>query len=108
MVSARDSCRWPLSGAGPPPCPGVNGIDGDSPGSTATARDGSWQNDETAVHLGERPVVADRREPALRKDDRNTFWSAEVPSYGVKVPHAGATIKVLTQTGTSMRILVSR
>ncbi|MFC5261477.1 hypothetical protein ACFPJ1_05080 [Kribbella qitaiheensis] len=46
--------------------------------------------------------------PALRKDDRNTFWSAEVPSYGVKVPHAGATIKVLTQTGTSMRILVAR
>jgi immune inhibitor A len=41
-------------------------------------------------------------------DDRNTFWSAEVPSYGVKVPHAGVTIKVLTQTGTSMKILVSR
>ncbi|TCM45981.1 hypothetical protein EV648_106447 [Kribbella sp. VKM Ac-2568] len=41
-------------------------------------------------------------------DDRNNFWSAEVPSYGVKVPHAGVTIKVLTQTGTSMWILVSR
>jgi len=34
--------------------------------------------------------------PALRKDDRSTFWSAEVPSYGVKVLQAGVTIKVLT------------
>jgi immune inhibitor A len=40
-------------------------------------------------------------------DDRSEYWSAEVPSYGVKVPHAGVRIKVLTQTGTSMRILVT-
>jgi immune inhibitor A len=41
-------------------------------------------------------------------DDRKNFWSADVPSYGVKVPHVGVKIKVVTQQGTSMRILISQ
>jgi immune inhibitor A len=41
-------------------------------------------------------------------DDRQDFWSKEVPSYGVKVPHAGVKIRVVTQQGTSMRIIVSK
>jgi immune inhibitor A len=41
-------------------------------------------------------------------DDRKNFWSADVPSYGVKVPHAGVKIRVVTQQGTSMRILISK
>jgi immune inhibitor A len=40
-------------------------------------------------------------------DDRKNFWSADVPSYGVKVPHVGVKIRVVTQQGTSMRILIS-
>jgi immune inhibitor A len=41
-------------------------------------------------------------------DDRKNFWSADVPSYGVKVPHVGVKIRVVTQQGTSMRILISK
>jgi immune inhibitor A len=41
-------------------------------------------------------------------DDRKNFWSKEVPSYGVKVPHAGVKIRVVTQQGTSLRIVISR
>ncbi|WP_112245360.1 immune inhibitor A domain-containing protein [Kribbella monticola] len=41
-------------------------------------------------------------------DDRKDFWSADVPSYGVKVPHVGVKIRVVTQQGTSMRILISK
>ncbi|GAA1565891.1 immune inhibitor A [Kribbella sancticallisti] len=40
-------------------------------------------------------------------DDRSEFWSKAVPSYGVKVPHAGVKIRVLTQLGTSLRILIT-
>ena len=32
----------------------------------------------------------------------------QMPSYGVKVPHAGVKIRVVTQQGTSMRIVVSK
>lgn len=41
-------------------------------------------------------------------DDRQEFWTSKIPSYGVKVPHAGVKIRVVTQQGTSMRIVVSR
>jgi immune inhibitor A len=41
-------------------------------------------------------------------DDRKDFWSADIPSYGVKVPHVGVKIRVVTQQGTSMRILISK
>jgi immune inhibitor A len=41
-------------------------------------------------------------------DDRKDFWSADIPSYGVKVPHVGIKIRVVTQQGTSMRILISK
>jgi immune inhibitor A len=41
-------------------------------------------------------------------DDRKDFWSADVPSYGVKVPHVGVKIRVVTQQGTSMRILIGQ
>ncbi|WP_020393275.1 immune inhibitor A domain-containing protein [Kribbella catacumbae] len=41
-------------------------------------------------------------------DDRKEFWTSKIPSYGVKVPHAGVKIRVVTQQGTSMRIVVSK
>ncbi|TWD80404.1 immune inhibitor A [Kribbella amoyensis] len=39
-------------------------------------------------------------------DDRREYWSKEVPSYGVKVPHVGVRIQVLTQRGTAIRVLI--
>ncbi|GAA3571492.1 immune inhibitor A domain-containing protein [Kribbella ginsengisoli] len=41
-------------------------------------------------------------------DDRLNFWTSKIPSYGVKVPHAGVKIRVMSQLGTSMRIVVSK
>jgi immune inhibitor A len=41
-------------------------------------------------------------------DDRLSFWTSKIPSYGVKVPHAGVKIRVMSQLGTSMRIVVSK
>ncbi|MEV8377725.1 immune inhibitor A domain-containing protein [Kribbella sp. NPDC056861] len=41
-------------------------------------------------------------------DDRNEFWTAKIPSYGVKVPHVGVKIRVVSQQGTSMRVIVSK
>jgi immune inhibitor A len=39
-------------------------------------------------------------------DDRREFWDPATPNAGVKVPHAGVQIRVLSQNGTSMRIRV--
>jgi immune inhibitor A len=39
-------------------------------------------------------------------DDRREYWSQVLPRVGVKVPHAGVQIRVLSQNGTSMRIRV--
>ncbi len=39
-------------------------------------------------------------------DDRREFWDPAIPTVGVKVPHAGVQIRVLSQNGTSMRIRV--
>jgi len=41
-------------------------------------------------------------------DDRKDFWTSKIPSYGVKLPHAGVKIRVMTQQGTTMRVLVSK
>jgi immune inhibitor A len=39
-------------------------------------------------------------------DDRRDYWDPAIPTVGVKVPHAGVLIRVLSQNGTSMRIRV--
>lgn len=39
-------------------------------------------------------------------DDTKQFWTPDMPSYGVKVPGVGVKIKVLSQSGTSMKIRV--
>jgi Immune inhibitor A-like metallopeptidase, VEG domain len=39
-------------------------------------------------------------------DDRREYWSQVLPRVGVKVPHVGVRIRVLSQNGTSMRIRV--
>jgi immune inhibitor A len=39
-------------------------------------------------------------------DDRREYWDPALPYVGVKVPHAGVTIRVTQQSGTSMRIRI--
>jgi immune inhibitor A len=40
-------------------------------------------------------------------DDRRSYWNAQQPNVGVKVPNAGVRIAVQKQDGTSMRIRIS-
>ena len=40
-------------------------------------------------------------------DDRRSYWDAQQPNVGVKVPAAGVRIAVQKQDGTSMRIRIS-
>ncbi|OLE26987.1 MAG: hypothetical protein AUG44_11305 [Actinobacteria bacterium 13_1_20CM_3_71_11] len=43
-------------------------------------------------------------------DDSRSYYNEDLASntrYGVKVPHNGVKIRVLTQNGTSMRIRIS-
>ena len=37
-------------------------------------------------------------------DDRREYWDAALPNVGVKVPHAGVRMQVVSQDGTSMRV----
>ncbi|MCW2799999.1 MAG: protease, partial [Aeromicrobium sp.] len=40
-------------------------------------------------------------------DDTKTYWYADLPNHGVKLPAAGVKIKVLTEDGTSMKVAIS-
>jgi immune inhibitor A len=40
-------------------------------------------------------------------DDRKEFWDPGQPTVGVKVPHTGTLIRVVSQDGTSMRVRIS-
>ena len=39
-------------------------------------------------------------------DDRRSYWNAAQPQIGVKVPKAGVRMRVLSQSGTSMRVRI--
>ena len=39
-------------------------------------------------------------------DDRKEFWNAAQPNVGVKVPHAGVRMRVVSASGTSMRVRI--
>ncbi len=41
-------------------------------------------------------------------DDRRSYWDAQQPNVGVKVPPAGVRIAVQSASGTSMRIKISK
>jgi len=40
-------------------------------------------------------------------DDRRSYWDAQQPNVGVKVPNAGVRVAVQSASGTSMRIKIS-
>jgi immune inhibitor A len=39
-------------------------------------------------------------------DDRRSYWDAAIPNAGVKVPNAGVRMRVLSASGTSMRVRI--
>jgi immune inhibitor A len=41
-------------------------------------------------------------------NDSKSYWSADQPTSSVKVPNNGVNIKVLSKTGTSMKVQVSK
>jgi len=45
--------------------------------------------------------------PVPAFDDRKEYWDPALPTVGVKVPHVGVQLRVLQQSGTSMRIRVT-
>ena len=49
--------------------------------------------------------VARPRQPLF--DDTGTYWYAELPNHGVKLPAVGVKIRVLSVNGTTMRIRVT-
>jgi immune inhibitor A len=41
-------------------------------------------------------------------DDTGTYWFAQTPTAGVVLPATGTTIEVLNQSGTSMKVKISK
>ena len=39
-------------------------------------------------------------------DDRKEYWNAAQPTVGVKVPHVGVRMRVVSASGTSMRVRI--
>ena len=41
-------------------------------------------------------------------NDSKQYWSADLPTSSVKVPNNGVNIKVMSRTGTTMKVQVSK
>ena len=39
-------------------------------------------------------------------DDRKSYWNEAIPQSSVKVPNAGVRLRVLTQSGTSLKLRI--
>jgi immune inhibitor A len=58
------------------------------------------------LHVNGKPSYIRGQNAVPLFDDTKTFWYAEQPNAGVKLPATGTTIRVLSQNGTSMKIRV--
>ena len=69
---------------------------------------GLEKSDSFTLHAQETGAASYIRGQAAQPvfDDRREFWDPALPFVGVKVPHAGVTIRVTQQSGTSMRVRV--
>ncbi|WP_346539556.1 immune inhibitor A domain-containing protein [Micromonospora sp. DPT] len=63
--------------------------------------------DSFTLHVNSQPSYIRGQAAAPLFDDSKQYWFAELPNHGVKVPNNGVKIKVLQQSGTSMKIRIS-
>ena len=63
--------------------------------------------DSFTLHVNgvESPITGLPGQPDF--DDTATYWYAELPNHGVKLPAVGVKIKVLNENGTQIRIKVN-
>jgi immune inhibitor A len=69
---------------------------------------GLEKSDSFSLHTPTNKVSLIRGQPAVPVfNDRREYWNPALPNVGVKVPHVGVRMQVLSQEGTSMRVRVS-
>jgi immune inhibitor A len=64
------------------------------------------KSDSFTLHAAGRASYIRGKGPQPLFDDGKTYWFAEQPTAGVKVPKAGVKIRVQSQQGTSMTVRV--
>ncbi|MGW1345956.1 immune inhibitor A domain-containing protein [Kribbella sp. NPDC002412] len=64
--------------------------------------------DSFTLHTNGQPSYIRGQAGVSTFNDSKTYWYAEQPSAGVKVPNNGVNIKVLERNGTTMKVMVSK
>jgi immune inhibitor A len=64
--------------------------------------------DSFTLHLNGNPSYIRGQGPVPTFNDSKTYWFAEQPQAGVKVPNHGVNIKVLEREGTTLKVKVSQ
>ncbi|WP_189170648.1 immune inhibitor A domain-containing protein [Pilimelia anulata] len=59
------------------------------------------------VHVNGQPSLLRRKPAQPLFDDTQQYWFAELPNHGIKLPKAGVKIKVLEETGSSVKVQFS-
>jgi immune inhibitor A len=68
---------------------------------------GLERNDSMTLHHNSTPMFIRGQNGQPLFDDTATYWYAELPNHGVKLPAVGVKIRVLSVNGTSIRIRVT-
>jgi immune inhibitor A len=68
---------------------------------------GLRRNDSMTLHHNSQAMFVRGQTGQPLFDDTRTYWYAELPNHGVKVPAVGVKIRVLSVNGTSIRIRVT-
>jgi immune inhibitor A len=68
---------------------------------------GLRRNDSMTLHHNSQPMFIRGQNAQPLFDDTKTYWYAELPNHGVKLPAVGVKIRVLSVDGTTIRIRVT-
>jgi immune inhibitor A len=69
---------------------------------------GTEKADSFTLHTNGQPSYIRGQSGVTTFNDSKTYWFAEQPSAGVKVPNNGVNIKVLERDGTTIKVAVSK
>lgn len=89
----------------------INSMDGNVWRPRVSAYDapfGLEKADSFTLHLNGQPSYIRGQNAVRTFNDSKSYWSADLPTSSVKVPNNGVNIKVVSKTGTSMKVQVSK
>ena len=103
LTTSREAVRDAWLGAQRSP----NTVDGRARVQVYDAPFGLRRNDSMTLHQNSQAMFIRGQTGQPLFNDTATYWYAELPNHGVKLPAVGVKIRVLSVNGTSIRIRVT-